>query len=157
MTDMPGSDLPLEPQERPELRFDAPILPGWSQMSDGRRLVFLGLVLAVIIVLWPEWRAGLTAAACMLGLAAFGDLLNLVWRREGVLTDRRVLMVSHLAGRPLPIWQRPREELYFRSKLQFNRLASRRNGLSVYRLGVLNPEAKAALAAALPKKNGVPQ
>ncbi|HRK43141.1 MAG TPA: hypothetical protein PLH11_08880 [Gemmobacter sp.] len=148
------SDLPLDPQEQVELRFDAPVMPGWSHLTPQRRLGLGGLMLALVIMLWPAWQAAAAASAFMLGLAVLGDVVNRIWCREGVLTDRRVFLVTRIAGRVLPLWQCPRAEVYFRGQMQFNRLASRRNGMTVKRLGVLAPGVAAALKAALPGKTG---
>jgi len=111
-------------------------------------------MLALVIMLWPAWQAAAAASAFMLGLAVLGDVVNRIWCREGVLTDRRVFLVTRIAGRVLPLWQCPRAEVYFRGQMQFNRLASRRNGMTVKRLGVLAPGVAAALKAALPGKTG---
>ena len=150
------TDLPLEPDEQIELRFAAPVMPGWSHLTPQRRIALGVVMLALVIVLWPAWQAAAAASGFMLALAALGDAVNLIWRRDGVLTDRRIFLVSRFAGRVLPLWQSPRADVYFRGQMQFNRLASRRNGLSVKRLGVLAPGVAVALKTALPRKNGVP-
>ena len=146
------TDLPLGPDERVEWRFNAPLMPSLTLLTPQRRGALGLVILAIAILLWPAWQAALAAAAFILGLAVLGDLVNLAWRREGVLTSQRIFLISRLFGRDLPIWHAARAEVYFRSKMQFNRLASRRNGLSVRRLGVLDPADQAVLRAAMPRR-----
>ena len=144
--------LSLDPGETLEHRFAAPIMPGWSRLSPRRRLVLAGVSAAILLALLPEWRAGTAAVGFIFGLAFLGDLVNHLLPREGLLTDRRVLLVTHLPGRGPLIWSTPREAVFFRSYLQFNRLAARRNGISLRRLGVLDPADQAILRAALPRR-----
>ncbi|WP_149140847.1 hypothetical protein [Gemmobacter caeruleus] len=146
------TDLPLNPGEVVERRFPAPLLPGWGTLGPERRLLLAGVVAAIMIVLWPEWRAAAAAAGFILGLAVLGDVVNRLAPREGVLTDQRVLLLTRLGGAAPRVWSVKRDEIFFRGVMQFNRLASRRSGLSVRRLGVLAPEDQAALRAALPRK-----
>ncbi len=149
------TSLPLDPGEKVDLRFAAPMLPGWAALSPGRRWALAFGLALVWAALWPEWRPAAWASGFVIALVGFGSLVNLIFAREGIVTDRRVILLTRLPkGRPF-IWSAPRSDVYFRGTLQFNRLASRRNGGTLRRLSVLDPADQAALRQALPAR--IPQ